>query len=76
MRSYIECDGGNMNFFDGYENKSEQQLNEELKSMVARMKAEGTFDAGALERAYEVAYPFLNEDQRRKMRSIIDMVNE
>ena len=45
----------------------------ELASTVARMKSDGTFDATAMENLYNTAAPFLNDMQRQRMRSIIDM---
>ncbi len=57
-----------------YEGKSEDQLMSELMSMAARMKNDGTFDAAAMENLFATASPFLNDEQRRRMRSIIDML--
>lgn len=42
--------------------------------VARRMKAQGTFDAQSLENLYNNAYPMLNDEQRRRMRSIIDML--
>lgn len=60
-----------LNEFSG---KSEDQLMNDLASTVARMKKEGTFDISALENLYDTASPFLNDEQRSRMRSIIDML--
>lgn len=57
-----------------YSGKSEDQLMNELTGMVARMKSEGTFDPSAVENLFNTASPFLNETQRERMRSIIDML--
>ncbi len=57
-----------------YEGKSEDELMRELMSMAARMKNDGTFDAAAMENLFATASPFLNDEQRRRMRSIIDML--
>ena len=46
----------------------------DLAATVARMKKEGTFDISALENLYDTASPFLNDEQRSRMRSIIDML--
>jgi len=37
------------------------------------MKKDGSFDAAAMENLYNTAAPFLNEEQKQRMRSIIDM---
>lgn len=58
---------------DEYLGKSEDQLMSELSATVARMKKEGSFDPAALENLYNTASPFLNDEQRRRMRSIIEM---
>lgn len=57
-----------------YLGKSEEQLMSELTTAVSRMKAEGTFDAASLDRAYAAAYPFLSDAQRERMRALIDML--
>ena len=62
--------------FEQYSNKSEEQLMNEMFATVRRMKSEGSFDAAALENLYNTAYPFLNEMQRQRMRSIIDMITK
>lgn len=59
--------------FDRYSSKSEDQLMSELSATVARMKKDGSFDAAAMENLYNTAAPFLNEEQKQRMRSIIDM---
>lgn len=57
-----------------YSGKSEDQLMNDLASTVARMKKDGTFDISSLENLYNTASPFLNDEQRGRMRSIIDML--
>lgn len=59
---------------DEYSSKSEDQLMNDLLSTVARMKKDGTFDISALENLYNTASPFLNDEQRGRMRSIINML--
>ena len=61
------------NKFEQYSGKSEDQLMNELASTVARMKSVGTFDPVALKNLYNTALPFLNDMQKQRMRSIIDM---
>ena len=58
--------------FSKYQGKSEDQLMSELSSLVAKMKADGTFDVDSLERLYRTASPMLALAQRERMRAIID----
>lgn len=44
----------------------------ELSLLVAKMKADGTFDVDSLERLYRTASPMLAPAQRERMRAIID----
>lgn len=60
--------------FAEYSQKSEEELTARLMDVARRMKAQGTFDAQSLENLYNNAYPMLNDEQRRRMRSIIDML--
>ena len=60
--------------FEEYSAKSEDQLMQELLTTVNRLKAEGKFDVSSLENLYATASPFLGEEQRRRMRGIIDML--
>lgn len=46
----------------------------QLADVAKRMKAQGTFDPQSLENLYNTAYPMLNDEQRRRMRGIIDML--
>lgn len=57
-----------------YSGKSEEQLMQELRESVQRMKADGTFDPASIDNLYNTAYPLLNEAQRQRMRYIIDML--
>ena len=59
---------------NAYGNKSEDELMRELGATAARMKRDGTFDASEMEKLYATASPFLNEEQKKRMRSIIDML--
>lgn len=73
----VNGDTGNFqDKFESYKDKSESELMGELSQVVQRMKAEGTFDIGALENFYNTATPFLNEMQRERMKSIIDMLRQ
>ncbi len=60
--------------FEQYSGKDENQLMSELARTVARMKSEGSFDSSAIENMYNTAAPFLNDEQRKRMRAIIDML--
>ena len=46
----------------------------ELSSLVSKMKADGTFDLGMLERLYSATSVMLNAEQRERMRALIDML--
>lgn len=60
--------------FATYSQKSEEELMSQLADVAKRMKAQGTFDPQSLENLYNTAYPMLNDEQRRRMRGIIDML--
>lgn len=57
-----------------YACKSEEQLLGELAEVARRMKNDGSFDPKALENLYNTSYPFLNDEQRRRMRALIDLL--
>lgn len=62
---------------DGYKkyaSMSEDELLKTLIDKVGEQKREGKFDGEALERMYTVASSSLNEEQRERMRKIIDML--
>ena len=60
--------------FARYSQKSEEELTAQLLDVARRMKAQGSFDSAYLENLYNTAYPMLNDVQRQRMRSIIDML--
>ncbi len=60
--------------FASFAQKSEEELTAQLLETAKRMKAQGSFDSQALENLYNTAYPMLNDVQRQRMRSIIDML--
>ncbi len=66
--------GANASDFDRFRGKSEDELMSDLLSAVNRMKREGSFDPVSLDRLYATAYPFLSEQQRQRMSSIINML--
>ena len=63
-----------MNAYVRFQGKSEQELMGELSSLVSKMKADGTFDLGTLERLYSATSAMLNAEQRERMRALIDML--
>ncbi len=63
-----------MNAYARFQGKSEQELMGELSSLVSKMKADGTFDLGTLERLYSATSVMLNAEQRERMRALIDML--
>lgn len=63
-----------MNAYVRFQGKSEQELMGELSSLVSKMKADGTFDLGTLERLYSATSGMLNAEQRERMRALIDML--
>lgn len=63
-----------MNAYARFQGKSEQELMGELSSLVSKMKADGTFDVGTLERLYSATSAMLNAEQRERMRTLIDML--
>ncbi len=67
-----QSSGGFEDKFAAYSQKSEDELTAQLIEVAKRMKAEGTFNPQSLENLYNTAYPMLNDEQRRRMRDIID----
>lgn len=63
-----------MKAYARFQGKSEQELMGELSSLVSKMKADGTFDLGTLERLYSATSAMLNAEQRERMRALIDML--
>lgn len=71
--SGMNCDNA-MGAYARFQGKSEQELMGELTSLVSRMKADGSFDVESLEKLYATASPMLNDQQKTRMRAIIDML--
>ena len=67
------CDDA-MSAYARFQGKSEQELMGELTSLVSRMKADGSFDVESLDKLYDTASPMLNDQQKTRMRAIIDML--
>ncbi|MDR1906181.1 MAG: hypothetical protein LBQ27_04605 [Clostridiales bacterium] len=55
-----------------FEGKSKSDIMSELVAAVEKGKRDGTLNAAELENFYNRAAPMLNEDQRKKMRDIIE----
>lgn len=72
--NFWESDDMARRIYARYGGKSEEELMRELEQSADKMKREGKFDPVALENAYDMLSPYLNEEQRARMRSIIDML--
>lgn len=57
-----------------YENKSEGELMGDLEGMIRQGKKDGTFTDEMLEAFMKNVAPMMDKDQRKKMRSIADMI--
>ncbi|MDR3262793.1 MAG: hypothetical protein LBT30_00605 [Clostridiales bacterium] len=57
-----------------YEGKSQEDVMTELMRAVEKGKADGTLSSLELENFYTKAAPMLTEEQKRKMREIIDKI--
>ena len=57
-----------------YAGKSQDELMSELLSTANRMKGAGTLTARELDEFYDKVSGFLNEEQRARMRSLIEML--
>ena len=55
-----------------YSGMSENELMRELIAKTNKQKAEGRFDASSVEKGVNALLPMLNEDQKRKLYSILD----
>jgi flagellar motor component MotA len=59
-----------------YEGKSKGEIMSELMQAVEKSKRDGTLSISELERYYQAASPMLNDEQRKKMREIIDGISK
>ena len=57
-----------------YAGKSQSELMQELLSTANRMKGEGTLNSKDLDDFYSRASVFLNDEQKERMRTLIDML--
>lgn len=66
-----------MQVLEGYKKFSGMSEDELLKTLVEKvdeLKSEGKFDVSALEKMYELSSSGLNDEQKKRMRTIIDLL--
>ncbi len=63
-----------VNKYNEYSQKSEQELMRDLNQVANKMKNEGSFDITAIESFFNNASLYLNNEQKGRMRAIIDML--
>lgn len=66
-----EIPSGVQEFFDSHKNLSQSQLQEEILREVSKQKMAGTFDFEKLSRTFEMMSPFLSEDQKNQINSML-----
>jgi hypothetical protein len=59
-----------------YEGKSRGDIMSELTRAIEKGKRDGTLSISELENYYKMASPMLNDEQRKKMREIIDGISK
>lgn len=59
---------------DEYASKSQDELMGELLANASRMKADGTLTPQDLDNFYNRVSAFLNDEQRERMRTLIEML--
>lgn len=62
------------NLYYEYKDKSEDELISELFKYVAKQKENGTFDYENLSNMLNQISPFLNEQQKNKMKDILNQI--
>lgn len=62
--------------YEKYKDKSEKEIEEELMDAVRKQTASGKFDPESLERFYATASAMLTNEQRARMRQLIDMIKQ
>lgn len=62
--------------YNEYKDKSEDELIKELLSHVAKQKKEGTFNYASLCEMLNQISPFLNEQQKTRMKEILEQLND
>lgn len=66
-----EIPSGVQEFFDSHKNLSQSQLQEELLREVSKQKMAGTFDFEKLSKTFEMMSPFLSEEQKNQINSML-----
>ena len=57
--------------FDKYSGMSEAALMHELDALTQKQRSEGSFDRAAIEHGAQAILPMLNEEQRKKLKGIL-----
>ena len=60
--------------YQKYNNLSQDELEQELFSMIQSQKESGTFDAQSLQNTYQMLLPMLNEEQREKLEHYMKLI--
>lgn len=58
-------------FYDSHKNLSQAQLQQELLREVSKQKMAGTFDFEKLSKTFEMVSPFLSEEQKSHINSML-----
>ena len=61
---------------DKYKNMNQNDLMNNLFSEASKLKQEGKLDSNSLNSMKDMITPFLNDDQKTMLNSIIDKINE
>ncbi len=59
------------NFYDSHKNMSQTELQSELIKEVAKQKMAGTFDFEKLSSTFNMMSPYMSEEQKRQIYSIL-----
>ena len=62
-------------FVDNYSSKSEQELISEMLQLIAKKKAEGTFNPNEIRKLSNIIKPLLNEEQQSKMNNLLKFLD-
>ncbi|MDD4211248.1 MAG: hypothetical protein PHC46_02495 [Clostridia bacterium] len=60
--------------YNKYSSMSGDSLVDELLKVTKQQKEEGNFDKTQIENTYNMLYPMLNDEQRKKLDSLIKMI--
>ncbi|MBO4380968.1 MAG: hypothetical protein J5815_02300 [Clostridia bacterium] len=70
----VNTQGGWQDKINEYADKSQDELMQELLTTATRMRGDGTLKPADLDAFYSRVSGFLNEEQRARMRALIDML--